>query len=235
MPLSIGWFLKYIKHYKEAPGFYSSYGSFMHEILEGFYKGEINREQAVQKFLLEFNSKVEGERPKASTVQKYICNGANYLRSFKPVQDEIVGIEEEVNYEINGVPFVGYIDMIVRDSNGIYLIDHKSRDLKPRSRRKKPTLSDIELDDMLIQLYMYAAAIEQKYGELPYKLCFNCFRSGTMIEEPFNEEAYSNALAWATKNVELITDAEEFYPRLDFFQCKNLCGLNSDCCYFETV
>ena len=205
----------------------------MHELLESFYKGEITRDDAVIKFLFDFNKKVKGERPKASTVQKYICSGVNYLKSFKPIQGEILGIEEEMHYKINGTPFIGYIDMIVRDERGIYLIDHKSRELKPRSGRKKPTLSDKELDEMLVQLYLYAAAIEQKYGELPYKLCFNCFRSGLIIEEPFSHTAYNNAISWATENIERITNAESFRPSMEFFQCKNLCGLSNGCCYYE--
>ena len=39
------WFLKYIKRYKETPQFYSSYGSFMHKLIEQFYKGELTKEE----------------------------------------------------------------------------------------------------------------------------------------------------------------------------------------------
>ena len=39
------WFLKYIHDCKEVPMFYSSYGSFMHKLLEQYYKGMLSKEE----------------------------------------------------------------------------------------------------------------------------------------------------------------------------------------------
>ena len=39
------WFLRYIKKYPETPQFYSSYGSFMHKLIEQYYKGEITKDE----------------------------------------------------------------------------------------------------------------------------------------------------------------------------------------------
>lgn len=205
----------------------------MHELLAGFYNGELTREDMLTKFLLDFNTEVEGERPRASTVQQYICKGANYIRSFKPIDAQILGVEQEVRYKIEGIPFIGYIDIIAEDDHGIFIVDHKSKELSGRSKRKKPTASDLELDEMLKQLYLYAEAIRQKYGKYPYKLCFNSFRAGIMVEEPFNKSACESAKQWALDSIEQIKNAESFRPNLEFFACKNICGLNEDCCYYE--
>ena len=51
----------------------------------------------------------------------------------------------------------GVIDLVGRsDTGGLVIVDHKSRALKPRSKRKKPTKTNQELDEYLRQLYLYA-------------------------------------------------------------------------------
>ncbi len=49
--------------------------------------------------------------------------------------------------------------------------------------------------------------------------------------EPFNEDAYREALSWAQHKVEEISGADEFYPNREFFSCYYLCGLSNHCCY----
>ena len=77
-------FLRYIKRFKEDDKFYSSYGSFIHKILERYYKGELTKDEMLTTFLLDFKKEVRGIRPKESTVQKYINAGCEYLKSFSP-------------------------------------------------------------------------------------------------------------------------------------------------------
>ena len=143
-------------------------------------------------------------------------------------------VEGRHSYEIRGIPFTGVIDLVMEDEKGIYIVDHKSRDLKPRSKRKKPTLQDEELDDMLRQLYLYSAAVYDKYGKHPYKVCFNCFRVGRLIEEQFNPAAYESALEWAINSInEIMDNTDGFSPYLDYFACHNICELSDECCYFD--
>ena len=127
--------------------------------------------------------------------------------------------------------FTVRIDYLGEENGYFVIVYNKSRDLKPRSGREKPTLKDKELDSMLKQLYIYDEAVRQKYCKLPKLLCFNCFRTGVFIEEPFNEDAYREALSWAQHKVEEISGADEFYPNREFFSCYYLCGLSNHCCY----
>ena len=227
-------FLKYISGCKESPQFYAEYGSFMHRIIERYYRGELSKEQMQTEFLTKFSAEVKGERPKADIVAKYIKKGSEYLGSFEPFPYEMVDVEMKVEFDVGGNPFIGFIDFLGKDENGDYvIIDNKSRDLKPRSNRKKPTLKDAELDEMLRQLYLYSAAVKEKYGKFPVKLCFNCFKTGVFIEEPFREEAYNEAVEWAVKAIDSIKKADEFYPYIEYFGCNYLCGVNDDCLYYE--
>ena len=212
-------FLKYFAGVKEKPLFYSSYGSFMHKLIEQYYKGTLTKDEMVTKFLTDFSKEVRGTRPQESTVTKYIQCGCEYLRSFQPFRFKMIDIEKRVEFNIDGIPFVGFIDYLGEEDGELVIVDNKSRDLKPRSKRAKPTLKDQELDSMLKQLYIYSAAVKQEYGKFPKLLCFNCFRTGTFIEEPFNEDAYNAAIEWAKKQVEDIKDADDFYPQIDYFSC----------------
>lgn len=226
-------FLKYIKKYEDEDKFYASYGTFMHKLIEQFYKGEITKEEMNIKFLFDFQKEVKGLRPKESTVEKYIRCGSEYLNSFTPFPYKMVDVEKEVKFEIDGIPFVGFIDYLGEKDGEFYIVDNKSRDLKPRSGRKKPTVKDIELDDMLRQLYLYSAAIKQEYGKYPKSLCFNCFKSGVFIEEPFDEEAFDKACNWAKEKIEEISETGDFYPNQDFFSCLYICGVRNHCIYDE--
>ena len=227
-------FLKYFAGVKEKPLFYSSYGSFIHKLIEQYYKGALTKDEMVTKFLTDFSKEVRGTRPQESTVTKYIQCGCEYLRSFQPFRFNMIDVEKRVEFNIDGTPFVGVIDYLGEEDGELVIVDNKSRDLKPRSKRAKPTLKDQELDSMLKQLYIYSAAVKQEYGKFPKLLCFNCFRTGTFIEEPFNEDAYNAAIEWAKKQVEDIKDADDFYPQIDYFSCNFICGVDKECEYYES-
>ena len=226
-------FMKYIKHIQEEPMFYASYGSFMHKLIEQFYKGELTKEDMLIKFLFGFQNEVKGEHPTGNIVQSYLQKGIEYIQNIQPFPYNVVAVERKVEFDVDGIPFVGFIDFLGERDGEFYIIDHKSRDLKPRSRRSKPTLKDRELDEMLRQLYLYAAAVKQEYGKFPRSLCFNCFKSGIFIEEPFNESAYAETIKWVKESIEEIKDVDDFYPSLDYFGCRFICGLGNECEYRE--
>lgn len=226
-------FLKYISKCEETDKFYASYGSFMHKLIENYYRGILSKEDMVTEFLTGFSENVKGVRPQESTVQKYIKCGVDYLSSFQPFKYPMVDVEKRVDFEIDGLKFVGFIDYLGEQDGEYYIIDNKSRDLKPRSNRAKPTVKDKELDSMLRQLYIYSAAVKQEYGKFPKALCFNCFKSGVFIEEPFKEEVYLEAIEWVKNSIKEIKETDEFYPNREFFSCYYICGVNEDCIYDE--
>lgn len=225
--------MHYIQGEKESPMFYASYGSFIHTLLQRYYDGILSKEELPTAFLLGFSSSVGGERPAQSTVAKYIVSGRGYFEKFEPLPYKIIGIEQELHFDLDGSPFVAFLDIVGEKDGKLVVVDHKSRELKQRSNRKKPTLKDKELDGMLRQLYLYAHGVKQVYGDFPSILCFNCFRNGELIEEQFNEKAYIEALDWAKTKIEEITDEEDFRPYVDYFQCKYLCGLHDKCCFWK--
>lgn len=228
------WFMKYIKHYKEDPQFYSSYGTLMHKLIELYYRGIISKDEMKTKFLLDFKNEVKGLRPSNSIVEKYIEDGCKYLDSFEPFRFKMIDVEKRVYFNIDDIPLVGVIDYLGEDDDGeLVIVDNKSRNLKPRSKRKNPPVKDAELGEMLKQLYIYSAAIKQEFGKYPKLLCFNCFKSGVFIEEPFVKSEYDKTVEWAKQQVEMIKKEENFNPNIEYFKCRYLCGLNNICKYYS--
>lgn len=227
------WFLKYICKETEKPQFYSSYGTLMHKLIEQYYRGKLSKDEMLTQFLLNFSKEVQGERPSDTIVQKYITSGVDYLRNFKAFPFEMVDVEKRIDFDVHGIPFVGVIDYIGTKNGELYIVDNKSRDLKPRGKRKKPTVKDGELDEMLRQLYLYSAAVKQVYGMFPKALCFNCFKTGVFIEEPFDPEVYEGVIRWTVDLINEIADTEEFYPSIEYFKCRYICGVREECCYCD--
>lgn len=228
-----GFFLKYIRGCNDIDMFYATYGSFMHKIIERYYKGYITKEQMLEEFLSGYQDNVTGARPANINSSSYIEKGIDYLKGFEPFPYEMVSVEERMKFDINGIPFIGVVDYLGQKDEELYIIDNKSRDLKPRSGRAKPTIKDKELDEMLAQLYLYAAGIEQLYGKLPTALCFNCFKNQQFIVEPFDHDRYKEVLKWAEDLVHEIEDNMEWDDsEYQYFQCNYLCGLHNECDIF---
>lgn len=227
------WYMKYIYGTEEKPNFYASFGSFVHKLIESYYRGKIPQHDLATQFLLGFPLEIKGRWPSSDLVDRYMMKGYQYFQQFQPFEYNMVSVEDEITFQINGNAFVGYIDFLGRDADGLCVVDHKSRELKRRSNRSRPTKKDEELDAFLKQLYLYSAGVKQKYGEFPAKLCFNCFKSGEFIEEPFNKDAFDAAVTWATDEIERIKNVDTFRPRLDWFYCTNLCGFSDECCYYN--
>ena len=161
------WFLTYIHtpKLKKEDKFYATYGLFMHDLLEKYFKGENSKEEILMMFLTQFKAKTKGTgRPKAATVQKYFQSGTEFIKSLEPLRFKMISVEEKIDFKIGEFNFTGRIDYLGEEDGEFVIIDNKSRDLKPRSGRAKPTLKDKELDLMLRQLYIYAEAVRQKYG-----------------------------------------------------------------------
>lgn len=226
-------FLKYIKGYQDESKFYASYGKFIHKLIERYYNGIYTKRELLSEFLVKFPNEVTGYRPGASTVSKYIDAACIYFKNFQPFPYRFLAVEKEVEFKIDDYNFVGIVDYLgVDDDESMIIVDNKSRDLSPRSGKLKPTLKDKELDEMLRQLYIYAIAIEQEYGEKPQTLGFNCFKAGTFIKEKFDIQKYEEAKQWALNTIKRIEDTDEFEPNESYFYCNYICGVCNHCEYY---
>ena len=216
--------------------FFSSYGSLIHDVLASYYRGEIPAGDALTKFLIRFPSEVSGAYPSEQIRASYFQQGVDCMKAMQPIDGRILGVEERVSFELGGKPFIGFVDMIYEDRDGaLCVMDHKSHALKPRSARKKPTKTDLELDEYLRQLYLYSVPVAKRFGRDPDFLEFNCYRIGTHIKERFCKQAQSEAIQWSLDMIEAVRKESEWRPNLDFWQCRFLCGFFSECEYAQVA
>lgn len=201
----------------------------MHSLLEKAYRDGASPSDLTLAFAKGFQTVVRGERPAPGTVHKYIESGYRYLSGFSRFDGEVLGVEELLRFTVDGFPFVAVVDLRTEANGKLSIIDHKSRELKPRSDRAIPKASDIELDRMLRQLYLYSEAVKQAYGRYPDELCFNCFRNGCVIREPFDASKHKEACDWAVQSIREIECEEDFAPRQNYFFCRWLCPVSDHC------
>lgn len=223
--------LHYIKHTPKKPLFFSDYGSFIHKLIEQYLNEELTKEELPGEYLSRFKREVLGAAPNRDIFKSYFNQGYDYLSGinfpYKPLC-----VEHRVEFTVGDKPFTGIIDCVAKEKNGIVLVDNKSRALKERSKRKKPTKSDEELDNYLRQLYLYSIPIKDTFHTYPVRLEFNCYRTGQWISEPFREEELERAKQWATDSIVTITENEDWSPKLDYWKCRYLCDLSDECEYF---
>lgn len=227
--------LHYILGFPPGEHFFSGYGSFLHGLHEALYKGSTPASLQTR-YLAEFFCKVPTrDAPTPKVVRNYFEQGVSYLEHpYIPI-GEIVSVEQPVEFSIGCYPFNGVIDLVFRGEDGkLRIVDHKSRALRPRSMRKTPTKADEELDRYLRQLYLYAEAARQLYGETPAELIFNCFRTQTQIVEPFVPAKSDEAVEWAKNIIRMAKQASDWPPCVEFFKCRYICGLGAVCEYAQT-
>jgi len=89
----------------------------------------------------------------------------------------------------------------------------------------------IRFDEYLRQLYLYAVPVAEQYGP-PGNLVFNCFRTGSMISEPFSQAAFEETIAWALRIIEDTLREKDWLPCEDAWKCRYLCDVAGECEYF---
>lgn len=228
----------------ELPGYFSEYGSLMHSILEGYYKGET----PVYLLADEWRDRYESEVivapppfPKGFGEKNY--NAAiSYLENFGGLPDgaEVLSVEKKFVIDIGGYSVSGIADLVIGypEDNEVIIIDHKT---KSAASMKK------EYQLYRKQLYLYAIWFKKEYGCYPTKLRFNMVKDGTFIDEDFDESMVEETKQWFIDSIRevmacdvfenwttCISD-EEYEKAKEPYFCKFICGQNSLCMRYQDI
>jgi hypothetical protein len=217
--------MTYIQCLDKTANAFAEWGSFGHSLFERYFKGELEFFELSNEYAEKYDANVRTKFPPNTYVnlnQKYYDVGKEYFDNFEGLFDdcERLGVEQEIHINIGGYRFVGFIDLILRDKNGILIIDHKS---KSKFKTKK------EKDEYLTQLYLYSIYIYEKYGDYPYCLMFNMFRANEMVEEKFDIKKYEAAKKWVVDTISEIYKDECFDPKQEPFFCNYICSCSAYC------
>lgn len=218
------WFENYANKRRDSTqNAFAEYGLMMHEILEGLDKEELMLWDAVSEFEKGFEDVSQFPANKWVNLRdRYFEQGIDYLSNYEVDERyEVVSVEENVKAEIKGYKFTGYIDKILRDKEDgkLIVLDHKSKS-KFKSKR--------EQKEYARQLYLYAYAVKQIYGEYPKSLVFNMFRVGDIVEIDFKIEDMNESIDWMLGVIEDIKQCSEFPVTDDKFFGGELCNFRHD-------
>ena len=240
-----GWLLKYVFEVPQRRLFFSEYGKLMHELIASVLSGALSWPAAEIEYARRFHDVLQCHGPPGSIKAGYFMDGLRHLRASLAVVSatpssspsaqylQAIGlplaVEPYVEFEVEGHPFCGYIDLVARSTAGAFsIVDHKSRALKERGGRRAK--SNALLDEYLRQLYLYSIPVAEQYGPPDY-LAFNCFRTGSMIMEPFSQAAFEEAIAWASRTIEDILRETDWLPCENTWMCRHLCDVAGECEY----
>lgn len=218
--------MSYIDCLPKVNNAFASWGSYIHSLLEKYFKGEYEFFELSDAYKSGYRDNIKEIFPPNAFVDlssSYYESGLAYLNNFDGLATnfEVLGVEQKVELVIGGYKFVGYIDLVIRDKNDgrIIIVDHKSKN-KFKSKKEKA--------EYLRQLYLYSLYVKEKYGEYPKELMFNMIR-GEMVKESFKEEDCEKAQKWFVETIEMIYKDSAFKENPNDFFCDNLCGVREHC------
>lgn len=187
---------------------FSDWGTFMHSLMERYFKGKVEFFELSQLYQQGYRESVTSAFPPnkfCDLGERYYNAGKDYLDQFDGGVFEnysVVAVEQRIELDIDGRPFVGVIDLILKDGDNYVVLDHKSKSAFKSKR---------EQAEYVRQLYLYAIYIKEQYGRSPAKLVFHMVRDGgKLVEIPFNELDAADARKWFTQTIDAIYCDEAF-------------------------
>lgn len=221
-----GYYQRYIEHKAGIGNAFASFGTFVHELMEQYAKGEVELWDLPIMYEWQFDTAVPEKFPYNKYVNlrdSYYSQGLSFLKNFAGYEDiKILGAEEEFVIDIDDWQFNGIIDLVFEDKDGLLII----RDYKSKASFK----NDEERHKYARQLYLYSLYVKEKYGRYPDELQFLMFRKQKdPVRIPFNHNDLSEAVQWAKDTVAIIRNAFDYPAQCDDFYGENLCNHREYC------
>lgn len=217
---------RYIEHRPSQNNSFAEFGSFCHSIFEAYAKGEYELDSLADIYEFGYADAITCKWPK----NKYVDLESSYYNAGKKFFEEwegydssyhILGVEEEFTIPIADFDMTGFLDLVYEKDGKLVIRDYKS----------KGEIKKTEQRHYARQLYIYSAYVKEKYGKFPDRIEFFCFRKNIVLEIPFNQEDYDEAIQWAIDMVAQIRDEWVFDKKPDMFYCMNLCNVRGECPY----
>lgn len=234
--------LNYIEKKDNEQNGFAQFGSFCHELLEKYARGDLMVFELQSEYEEGFGGNVTLDFPKNKYTdirQSYYDGALEYFTNFEGFDHyDIVEAEKRVEFSIDGHNMIGFIDLLVRNKDGkLEIIDHKSKDLKmPQKKRweSKDIRYTTELYHYLRQLYIYAIPVIEEYKEYPEYLNFNCFRTGKWFKIPFEIDDYNESKQWVIDTINKAYSDYDMSRRYESsYFCNNICGSRKSCSYSD--
>ena len=225
--------LTYINSEDRGKNWYADFGLLMHEVLEKYFKGELDIME-LSTFYEENYSKLVTSPPPpypAGIAVRYYEDGLEFLNNFDFQKDNynIISIEDEIKTTFNDIKLVVKPDLVLQEKStgDVILFDYKTsnpfKDDKPDKKKIK---------DYVNQTYLYSYFINHTKDIKISKIKLWFVRINKWYEFDYNEEEAGNVVNWFYDGI-LNIRFEENFDHCDTvkgkFFCQNLCSVSSQC------
>lgn len=246
------YYLQYVVKIPQKENIYSNLGSCIHNILE---KRQELRKYNIKDDIEAFIDEVETAEmfgidfPNQKIKDDYIKCITHCLETLKPFDGE-VEIEKELNFNIDDINIIGYVDCIRHLDNGrVDIYDYKTSSLYSKK----------QLEEKAMQLILYAIGLEKEGYEvnsiswifLKYatiqgvrkeknikrsELTDNQEFKPCIYEWEYNEKEKQRAIEWVRSTVKEINNCKEFneweskkITKYNSFGCQQICSVCGKC------
>lgn len=227
------YYLNYVLPKEERPpnedNAFSLYGGYVHSLLEKCAKHELACYELCDKYQDEFDIAVNLDFPPNAFCDlrdSYFNDGYAFLERYEGFEDEyeILGIEQNFTEDFGTFKLRGFIDLILRDrkSGEITILDWKSK-AKFKNKAEQRHYS--------YQPALYSKHIKSTYGVWPKTLRFYMFRKGNVVDIPFSQELFDEAVEWAERSIRKIEACDDWEATVDDWFCTQLCNFRKSCPY----
>ena len=230
---SLAWKMHYIDKLEEDQNYYAEYGTAVHQVLEGWAKGEIPDFAMAEEWEEIYEEHVlhaPPPYPKGQAEKNYNL-AKDYFEHFDGFGDQysVVSAEEKFEVEVEGYIIRGLADLVLQDKNdGEYvIIDHKTKSTKTMAN---------DFDTYVHQLYIYAMYVHQKFGKYPKKMAFNLIKDKDIpFEEEFSMAGLERTKRWIVDTIEKIKQSKEWIAGGSPFFCQFICGYRYSCPVADSI
>lgn len=231
------WYLHYIeKDDSEEQNWYAVHGSLIHEILEAVANKNMSLSEASMYYAEHFddNDELISGKIRDSTYEKCADFFSTYAYDY--LKNDVIGAESHTFFNIESNKFHCYIDLLLQNKDKEYIVlDYKSSPY-PFKKNNMDVLKSQEkiFNEHKKQLYLYAEAVKQNYGEYPKELSWLHFKDKKIATIHFLKAELDETVNWANETIDKIEKEREYKPNLDnYVMCNMLCGFRNSCLYKE--
>ncbi len=202
------WKLKYIDRLPEAPKPFFNLGTAVHAALEAFYRGRTAAPASLEAVLEAFREAFDpAAYPTDEEAARREADGLRMIEEFyhKHAADfePALAVEKRLVFDIDGVPFTGFVDRIDKVGEGaLRIVDYKTGRSFDLDRAREE-----------IQLTLYQIGTEQKFGMEVESLALYHVPSQTAFEVERRGEAEVEEVRALVGDTARRIEAGAFEPR----------------------
>jgi hypothetical protein len=226
------WYLTYIERHERSNNFFAEYGLLVHEVLEKFFRDELEVFELSDYYSDNFDRMVVSPPPPFINKENYFKQGWEFFENFDFDKDkyEVLVIEDKIDVDSKKYNLVIKPDLVLKskETGESFLVDYKTSIIEKKGKVSKKDKE--KLNGYIRQMTMYATYLKTKDIIVDgVWLWFVRQEENKFYKFEVLPEDEKELDKWITETVKEISEEEEFKPSVDKFFCLQLCSVSAFC------